>query len=558
MPQEVTGMTVRPDSKSCWRWVLLVASVYIFGLASLGVALRNNLGFPLDDSWIHQVIARNLVEFHTFGFTPGVASSGSSSTLWSLVLALNYLLFPHASPVYFPLALNSLMLIACGLLLWHMAIADGLPRAEALALALLPGLSGNLIWLAFTGMEHIMFLTFSLAAIALWFRRDGTIWPSALAGLALGALGATRPEGLALCGLLFVFYRQCGRSFADVVRAGVVAAMFLVPSFLLNLKTSGALLPVTLRGRRFMYSGSDKLHVGRSSFRGLILNTYKDVLAHNFFHTHTGWLVTALVALAFYGLLVLLRRFTSRAAMLCLWATLDYVAYCVTLPEPGHGGRYQPFVLLLFPPLLAIALVDLSRRLARRIGAPRAGIALQWVSVGLIAVLTAATLPRWEAVLRDGTAVIDTTHERLALWISDNYPPNTRMAVFDIGAIGYFANVQVVDLGGLVDRNYLPYLIAGRVPDYLQERGVEYVILPHAGSETHFGDLLHLLHNPALRLVPIHTVAADPIAWRNAFAYTGNAFQEQTLYRIVPVPPSEQSPAATAEATRIAANAQPE
>jgi hypothetical protein len=132
------------------------------------------------------------------------------------------------------------------------------------------------------------------------------------------------------------------------------------------------------------------------------------------------------------------------------------------------------------------------------------------------------------------------------------------MAVFDIGAIGYFANVQVVDLGGLVDRNYLPYLIAGRVPDYLRERGVEYVILPHTGSETHFGDLLHLLHNPALRLVPIRTVAADPIVWKNAFAYTGNAFQEQTLYRIVPVPPSQQSPAATAEATRIAADAQPE
>src|ERR1035437_9999913 len=130
MPQEVTGMTERPDSKSCWRWVLLVVSVYIFGVASLGVALRNNLGFPLDDSWIHQVIARNLVEVHTFGFTPGVASSGSYSTLWSLVLALNYLLFPHAFPVYFPLALNSLMLVACGLLLWQMAIADGLPRAE--------------------------------------------------------------------------------------------------------------------------------------------------------------------------------------------------------------------------------------------------------------------------------------------------------------------------------------------------------------------------------------------------------------------------------------------
>ena len=551
-------MTARADSKSGWRWVLLVASVYVLGLASLAVALRGNPGFPLDDSWIHQVIARNLVEFHTFGFTPGITSSGSSSTLWSLVLAVDYLLFSHASPVFFPLVLNSLMLIACGLSLWHMAIADGLPRAEALALAMLPGLSGNLIWLAFTGMEHVMFLAFSLAAIVLWFRRDGTIWPSVYTGLALGALGATRPEGLALCGLLFVLYRWCGRSLADVVRAGVVAALFLVPCFLLNLKTSGTLLPMTLRGRRFMYSGSDKLHVGRSSFRGLILNTYKDVIAHNFFHTHTGWLVTTFVVLAFYGLFVLLRRFPNRTAVLCLWATLDYVAYCVTLPEPGHGGRYQPFVLLLFPPLMAIALIDLSRRVARRIAAPRAAIALQFVSLGMIAVLTAATLPRWESALHDSTAVIDTTHEKLALWINGSYPPHTRMAVFDIGAIGYFAHIDMIDLGGLVDRNYLPYLVGGRVPDYLRGRGVEYVILPHTGSDTHFGDLLHLLHNPALRLVPIHTVAADPTVWANGFAYTGNAFQEQTLYRIVPVPPSEQSPAATAEATRIAADPQPE
>src|SRR5580698_2862274 len=121
----------RLDPPMDCRWYPLVALAYLIGLVSVGIALRNNLGFPLDDSWIHQVIARNLVEFHTFGFTPGVTSSGSSSTLWSLVLALNYLFFPHASPVLFPLALNSLLLIACGVLLWKMAIADGLPRAEA-------------------------------------------------------------------------------------------------------------------------------------------------------------------------------------------------------------------------------------------------------------------------------------------------------------------------------------------------------------------------------------------------------------------------------------------
>lgn len=551
-------MTERPDSRLGWGWYLLVVCCYAVGLLSLGVALRHNLGFPLDDSWIHQVIARNLVEYHTLGFTPGVASSGSSSTLWSLILALDYVFFSHASPVFFPLVLNALLLTGCGLMLWRMAIADGLPRTEAVALAMLPGLSGNLVWLAFTGMEHVLFLALSLAAILSWFRRDGTMWPLVLTGLSLGALGATRPEGLGLCGLLFVSYRWCGRSLRDAVRAGVVAALFLVPTFLLNLKTSGALLPMTMRGRRFLYLGTDKLHVGRSTFRGLILDTYKDIIAHHFFHTHTGWLVTGLVVLAFYGAVALLLRFPNRTAMLCLWATLDYVAYCVTLPEPGHGGRYQPFVLLLFPPLLAIGLVDLLRRLAKLFAAPRAGVALGWAWVGLVAALTAATLPRWEAALRDSTATINSTHRTLALWLRDHYPAHTRIAVFDIGAIGYFSNMDVVDLGGLVDRNYLPYLISRRVPDYLSERGIRYVILPHTGTNTQFGDLLHLLHNPGVRLVPIHTEAADPVVWKDGFDYTGNAHQAQTLYQIVPVPPSEQSPEATAEATRIAAEAEPD
>src|SRR5664280_539396 len=120
-------MQDRPCTLLAWRWVLLGAATYLIGLASLAVALRHNLGFPLDDSWIHQEIARNLVQHHSFGFTPGVTSSGSSSTLWTFILALNYLLFPTHSPVLFPLILNSILVILSGVLLWRMAVLDGLP-----------------------------------------------------------------------------------------------------------------------------------------------------------------------------------------------------------------------------------------------------------------------------------------------------------------------------------------------------------------------------------------------------------------------------------------------
>ncbi len=545
----------RSPAQNSWYWTLLILIPYIAGLLTLGLALRGNLGFPLDDSWIHQVIARNLIQHHSWGFTPGVTSSGSSSTLWTLVLALQYLLFPQSNPVFFPLLLNSLLLMTCGILLWRTARQDGLPLPESFALGMLPGLSGNLLWLAFTGMEHILFLTLSLLSIALWFHRTSSKANALACGLSLGALALTRPEGLALCVCLPLSYRWCGRKRNDALVAGATAAALFLPSLLLNLKTSGSLLPMTLRGRRYMYSGQETLHVGRSSFRGLILNTYKDILAHHFFHTDTGWVVTCFVLLSFIGLFALLLRMPSRLSAVCAWAVLDYVAYCVTLPEPGHGGRYQPFVLLLFPPLMAIGVMALGRLALTWARKPLFADVLAWGSLFVFAIITGLTLPRWKSALHDSIVTINSTHVKLAHWINQNYPPGTPIAVFDIGAIGYYAHIHLIDLGGLVDRNYLPYLVQRRVPDYLAERGIQYVILPHTGTDTHFGDLLNLLHNPALRLIPIHTVGADPVLWQNGFAYTGNAHRQQTLYKIEWIPAAEQNPAATERDTRIAAAA---
>ena len=541
-------MQDRPRSLLAWRWVLLVAATYLIGIGSLAMALRRNLGFPLDDSWIHQEIARNLIHYHSLGFTPGVTSSGSSSMLWTLILSLNYLLLPAVSPVIFTFVLNAILIILSGALLWRMAVLDGLPLRCALALALLPALSGNYIWLAFLGMEHVLFVTLSLVAILLWFHPSGaargeTVRNSAgtsmLAGLALGALCMTRPDGLALCLLLFVLYKWCGRTLADVLRTAAVALLFLVPSFLLNLKTSRSLLPLTLRGRRFLYLGSDKLHIGRAVVRSLTLETYHKVVQHNFFHTTHAWAML-FVVLAFYGCFVLLRRFPNRTALLVLWAALHYASYCFTLPSTGHGGRYQPFVLLLFPPLLAVALFHLIAR-ALHLFQSR-GIALlphlQTISLVVVAALTAATLPRWSVALRDSIYDVNHCHRQMAYWLNDHYPPGTRIGVFDIGAIGYFSHMDVIDLGGLVDPSFFDYLRSGRVPQYLQQKGASLVILPSDGTIIHFADRLGLQHNPAIRLEQVHIENIDYATWLAGNLYSQDAYQFETLYRIVRLNPN--------------------
>jgi len=68
----------RPDRWAVWI-VVVTAVISVLGyLLAAGFTFR--LGFPLDDAWIHQTYARNLVATGQFAFVPGQTSSGSTSS----------------------------------------------------------------------------------------------------------------------------------------------------------------------------------------------------------------------------------------------------------------------------------------------------------------------------------------------------------------------------------------------------------------------------------------------------------------------------------------------
>src|SRR5690349_3309555 len=74
---------------SAWPLVLIpFLSVLLYLLLSVRSGF---LGFPLDDAWIYQTYARNLATLHQFAFIPEQPSAGSTSPLWSGLLALGYL-----------------------------------------------------------------------------------------------------------------------------------------------------------------------------------------------------------------------------------------------------------------------------------------------------------------------------------------------------------------------------------------------------------------------------------------------------------------------------------
>src|SRR5689334_20132665 len=94
--------------------ILALAACLVVLIYLAASALIYGLGFPLDDSWIHQTYARNLALRHEWSFLPGQPSAGSTSPLWTLLLSIGFFL-PDA-PYLWTYLLGGLMLLGLAVL----------------------------------------------------------------------------------------------------------------------------------------------------------------------------------------------------------------------------------------------------------------------------------------------------------------------------------------------------------------------------------------------------------------------------------------------------------
>jgi len=125
----------------------------------------------------------------------------------------------------------------------------------------------------------------------------------------------------------------------------------------------------------------------------------------------------------------------------------------------------------------------------------------------------------------------------MATWVLQNIPADDiskrQLAVFDIGRIGYSINGSLVDLGGLTDADYLPYLFRGDVSLFLKQHRVQYIILP--GSQEHPEQYVGKLipeYRKFLTLESLKTFCAPEVEATQVMMMTGAAAPCQTAYLI--------------------------
>jgi hypothetical protein len=459
----------------------MVAFAVLAGLsvaAYVGVSMPGgSAGFPLDDAWIHQTYARNLAESGQLAFVPGQASAGSTSPLWTLLIAAGYKL--NVEYRLWTYALGALSLALCAWTAARLSLRLWPDRPHlALAAGLLCLFEWHLVWAAASGMETVLFAGLGLALIERAARPISGWRGGAVFGALGGLMIVTRPEGLllvAMAGLVAVTRpAHPDRSgapdtaesvfhlrLAFVVASAAGFVIPVLPAVWLNVLASGTLFPNTF------YAKQQEYVVYFSSF-AVWLPRAIEVIGAPFIGAQI-LLVPGLLRRVFSSLFNLRDRSAWPCALPAAWFAAHLAAYVARLPVAYQHGRY------LIPMIPIVVLVGLhgSARLLERI---------RWRRVmhrASLASLVAATAAFWllgAGAYRIDVDVIENELVASARWIDANTASDALVAAHDIGAMGYFAQRPLLDLAGLISPEVIPIIrdepalmemLRARRPDFL-------------------------------------------------------------------------------------------
>jgi hypothetical protein len=450
--------------------VLGTAVLYVGGTAGCGGA-----GYPLDDGWIHQTYARNLAGTGQFAYVPGVVSAGSTSPLWTLLLAVGHVL--RLPPALWAYVLGGAGLLATS---WSAAALTQRLYPRRPAAALWVGLAclveWHLAWAAFSGMETTLFTFLSLLLIERYAARAHPFAVGAIGGL----LVLARPEGVVLV-LLTVLVIAIDRRGQDkgawarrriAILADLAAgwAALVIPYVVFNTIVSGQPLPNTFYAKQAEYRAllAQPLWwrlwrvVRRPLIGGQVL------LLPGFV-----WQVVSCLGALREGRGASQEVSPILRLLPAVWWGAYLAVYALRLPVDYQYGRY---VMPTIPYLILYGVIGSGQWLRPRSSQLVVRLFSRALPIAVGCTFLAFTLIGRQAYVND-VCVINGEMVDVAHWIRTNTPADALIAAHDIGALGYYGERALLDLAGLVTPEVIPFIgDEARLAQYLIDRQADYLV----------------------------------------------------------------------------------
>ena len=400
---------------------VIVAAIEYVSLKKTG----GHFCYPLDDTFIHMAVAKNIVLHGNWGITPAGFVSTSSSPLFTIVLSLFFKLF--SINVIMPFLISSI-----GTLLILLAIQQELNKYSSLKdlnkviCVIVVMLTGTIPALTLLGMEHTLQIAFTLffvhtIASVLQEPQQNNLWKAA-AWAAL--MTATRYENASFIMAAFVLLAW-QKHFKAAIIISVAGALPLLLFGVYSKMHGGYFIPnsVLIKGNqnfKYFVNGGTTILQATGSISGII--------------------VTAVIIV----LIKLQAKKWDRNFRILFMLIIAGLMHSV-FASFGWFYRYEAYLIVLGTlHLTKIALEWLQEN-------GMAGIKKQIIPVALIAVIFYSLPVRGLNSMRNSIRAIYNIYEQqyqMGLFFKAYYKEQT-VAANDIGAISYLADLNTVDMWGL-------------------------------------------------------------------------------------------------------------
>jgi hypothetical protein len=459
--------------------VLTKQRQHLRGIAILGAAVivlsifygyRNIQG---DDSYIFFSYAKNLADGNGYVFNPGERINATSSSLYTLLLAVLYTTLRFIPGATLPLiahVIGALALMAVSLLLIRVfrgtsesMFACVLP----LVFLLNPMLAGAI------GMEIFLAMSLALGSLVL-YAKNRLKMAALLCSLAVLA----RPDMLLLAAVMFAYDVVHHRRVLSIRLAGVfllpIAAWLLFSAFYF-----GHLIPSTVAAK-LAQTEAGLWGEGPVFLKGLVSGA---ILCSGISHYREAvpFIIVLLSSVAvgtFSGFLTAMARWRAWPLfkhpvfqIILLWNGLYLITYGVLLDAPAYSWYYTPLTLGIAL-MMTLPLEEICRQLSSDVSAPPRlvvlGIPLSLVAVGVILPLTASRMP---------VTARHETHKRAAEWLNTHVPEGSSVGANDIGVLRfYYEKGPIIDGVGLVTPSVVEHLTKGEYGWYIREYRPDYLM----------------------------------------------------------------------------------
>ncbi|MCE7983942.1 MAG: hypothetical protein DYG89_22435 [Caldilinea sp. CFX5] len=404
-----------------WLWLplLLIAAALIWW---------SDGPYDVDDAPITYRYAEQLAGGHGFTYNDGEAILGTSTPLYTLLLAGLRL-----TGVTIPQVSNIINFVSSLAIVWVTmtltAEVSGSVVAGALA-ALYLMLQGAFLRFTMSGMETPLYTLLIMGTFLLAVRRR-TQWAAVLAGLAF----VMRLDGLAVGGalLLGLWLQRKKLPFSE----GVLYLAVLLPWVLFAFWYFGSPIPLSMTAKQhhLAVSGGDRYWIWRHLFISAL------------------GAPRILLPLALPGLLICYRQNRQNRYWLIplLWLLAYLVAYTIV------GIDFYEWYLMPVYPILALLIGIGLWLVLKAIQEQLAPLKLPLVAPAATLLVLALWLWPYQQHMVDSVRgykeylqVVEGSRVQVGQWLLAHAPPTSKVMTGAIGHVGYQSDLYIIDSAGLI------------------------------------------------------------------------------------------------------------